>query len=66
MMWVRPLQRAVMGVPVLGPALQTLALARIAWSMHLTMNAGMEVRKALRLSLEEFPQRPIHRQGGYD
>ncbi len=52
MMWVRPLQRAVLGVPVLGPALQTLALARIAWSMHLTMNAGMEVRKALRLSLK--------------
>jgi type II secretory pathway component PulF len=38
-------------VPVLGPSLQTLALARLAWSMHLTMNAGMELRKALRLSL---------------
>ena len=31
--------------------LQTLALARLAWSMHVTMNAGMEVRRALRLSL---------------
>ena len=52
MIWVRPIQRAIMGVPVLGPALQTLALARLAWSMQLTMNAGMELRRALRLSLK--------------
>jgi type II secretory pathway component PulF len=31
--------------------LQTLALARLAWSMHLTMDAGMELRRGLRLSL---------------
>ena len=43
--------RGVLRLPVLGPALQTLALARLAWSMHLTMNAGMELRRALRLSL---------------
>jgi len=52
MIWVRPIQLGVMGVPVLGPALQTLALARLAWSMQLTMNAGMELRRALRLSLK--------------
>jgi type IV pilus assembly protein PilC len=49
--WTRPLQRGVLRLPVLGPTLQTLALARMAWSMYLTMNAGMEVRRALRVSL---------------
>ena len=49
---VRPIQRGIMSAPVLGPALRTLALARLAWSMHLTMNAGMEVGRALRLSLK--------------
>ena len=47
----RPIQRAILRVPVLGPALQTLALARLAWSLNLTMNAGMEVRRSFRLSL---------------
>jgi type IV pilus assembly protein PilC len=28
-----------------------MALARIAWSMHLTMNTGMNVRRALELSI---------------
>jgi general secretion pathway protein F len=51
LVWTRPIQRAVLRLPVLGPALQTLALARLAWSMHLTMNAGMDLRKGLRLSL---------------
>ena len=51
LIFIRPLQRAILRVPVLGPALQTLALSRLAWSMHLTMNAGMELRKSLRLSL---------------
>jgi type IV pilus assembly protein PilC len=31
--------------------LQTVALARLAWSMHLTMYAGMDLRQALKLSL---------------
>ena len=43
-------QRAILRVPVLGPALQTMALSRLAWSMHLTMNAGMDLR-SMRLSL---------------
>jgi type II secretory pathway component PulF len=51
LVWAAPIQRAVFSLPVLGPALQTIALARLAWSMHLTMSAGMEVRRALRLSL---------------
>jgi type II secretory pathway component PulF len=49
--WTRPLQRGVLRLPVLGSALQTLALARMAWTMFLTLNAGMDVRRALRISL---------------
>jgi type IV pilus assembly protein PilC len=51
LLWVAPLQRFVLRVPMLGPALRTLALARLAWSMSVTMTAGMELRRALRLSL---------------
>jgi type IV pilus assembly protein PilC len=51
LIFIGPMQRAILRVPVLGRSLQTLALSRLAWSMHLTMNAGMELRKALRLSL---------------
>ncbi len=46
-----PIQRALLRLPVLGKALETLALARLAWSMHLTLNTGMDVRAALKLSL---------------
>ncbi len=51
LVWTKPIQRLVLQVPVLGQALQTLALSRLAWSMHVTMNTGMEVRRALKLSL---------------
>jgi type II secretory pathway component PulF len=49
--WTRPLQRLLFRVPGLGPALETLSLARLSWLMHLTMNSGMDLRKALRMSL---------------
>jgi len=51
LMWVRPVQRLMLTLPVIGPPLETLALARLAWVMHLTMNTGMDVRRAMRLSL---------------
>jgi type IV pilus assembly protein PilC len=50
-LWVAPLQRFLLQLPGLGPPLQTMALARLAWSMHLTFDTGMEVRRALNLSL---------------
>ncbi|HBO42664.1 MAG TPA: hypothetical protein DD670_01750 [Planctomycetaceae bacterium] len=55
-MWIRPLQRIVLQVPVVGGPLETLALSRLAWVMHLTMNTGMDVRRAMRLSLESTNQ----------
>jgi len=49
--WTRPIQLAVMKIPMLGKTLETLALARLAWSLDLTIRSGMEIRRALRLSL---------------
>jgi len=49
--WTRPIQRAVMRIPALGKALETLALARLAWSLSATLQSGMEIRRALKLSL---------------
>lgn len=51
LVWTRPIQRLVLQLPVIGTSLQTMALSRLAWSMHLTMNTGMDVRRALSLSL---------------
>jgi len=50
--WTRPFQLGLLRLPVLGKPLETLALSRLAWSMHVTMNTGMDVRRALRLSLQ--------------
>ena len=50
--WTRPLQHLVMRVPQLGKALETLAIARLAWALHLTQNAGMDLRPSLKLALE--------------
>jgi len=49
--WTRPIQRLALQLPGIGKPLRTIALSRLAWSMHLTMHAGMDVRRALRLSL---------------
>jgi len=51
LIWTRWVQRCVLGLPAVGKPLQTLALARLTWSIYLTMNAGMEIRRALKLSL---------------
>lgn len=45
------LQRLLMGVPAVGRALQTLALARLAWTLGLALDSGMPVRRALALAL---------------
>jgi type II secretory pathway component PulF len=50
-LWVAPLQRLIMCVPKLGTVLETFAMARLAWAMHVTLNSGMDLRKALKLSL---------------
>lgn len=51
-LWVAPIQIALIRVPVLGQAIRTLALSRLAWSLHLTLDTGMNLRHALQLSLQ--------------
>lgn len=50
-LWAAPLQQLMMRIPQLGKALETFALARLTWAMHVTLNSGMDLRKALSLSL---------------
>jgi len=52
LVWTHPVQRALLNVPVLGKALQSLALARLAWSLYLTTMSGMDIRRAVRLSVQ--------------
>ena len=46
------LDRLVMNIPWLGESIRTMCLANMAWSMALTIGAGMGIRSAMRLSLE--------------
>lgn len=50
--WIRPLQRAVVMIPVVGQAFQTLALSRFTWAFQLVLGTSMDLRKALPLVLE--------------
>jgi type IV pilus assembly protein PilC len=50
--WVKPVQRFVLKLPGVGKPLETIALARLTWALNLTFNSGMNVRRALRLSLQ--------------
>ena len=51
MLWTQPLQRAVMRLPGVGPSLEKIALARLAWALHLTMNVEMDLRRLVPLVL---------------
>jgi type IV pilus assembly protein PilC len=51
LVWTQPIQRFLLRIPGLGKPLQTMALARLAWSLHITMSSGMEIRRAIQLSL---------------
>jgi type II secretory pathway component PulF len=50
--WVEPLQRAVMATPVVGHSLKTLALARLAWTLAVTHDTGMDTIRAVRLAVK--------------
>jgi type IV pilus assembly protein PilC len=49
--WTRPVQLLLMQIPWLGTSLRTLAMAKLAWTMSLTMDAGMDLLRALPLCL---------------
>jgi len=50
--WIQPLQHAVVQIPVVGQAFQTLALARFTWAFQLVLGTSMDLRKALPLVLD--------------
>ncbi len=52
LVWTRFIQRGVVHVPVVGKAIECLALGRVAWALNLTLNAGMDTRRAVALSLK--------------
>lgn len=43
---------ALLRLPFIGPCIQSLALARFALALNLTLNSGMSIMKAVRLSLQ--------------
>ena len=49
-LWVAPLQQLALSTPIVGSALQTLALSRLAWTLSLTTNTSMDIRAAVRLA----------------
>lgn len=51
LLWVRPLHHLVMHIPGIGPAIQDLCLARLAWALHLTLNVEMDLRRLVPLAL---------------
>lgn len=52
MTWCAPLQKGLLRVPVAGPFMTSLALERLCWAMSMTFSTGMDVRRAVRMSLE--------------
>jgi type II secretory pathway component PulF len=51
LLWTRPLQRAMLHLPGICPALERIYLARLAWAMHLTLNVAMDFRRLVPLVL---------------
>lgn len=45
------LQRLLMQIPSVGPAVQKICLARMTWAMHLTLNVEMDLRQLIPLVL---------------
>ena len=56
--WFGPLPSALlMRVPVVGTTLQTMALARLSWTLSLALNAGIDARRAIRMALNSTQSR---------
>jgi type II secretory pathway component PulF len=49
--WTKPIQRFMIQVPGIGTAIESLALGRLSWTLHLTLNSGMDTRRAVALAL---------------
>ena len=62
--WTAPLRKLVLYVPILGSALHKLALARLAWSLHLALATGMDVRRAVSLGIRSTRNARFEQQSG--
>lgn len=51
LLWVRPLHHFVMRIPGIGPAIEKICLARLAWALQLTLNVDMDLRRLIPLVL---------------
>lgn len=49
--WTKPVQRFMIRVPGIGTAIESMALGRLSWTLHLTLNSGMDTRRAVALAL---------------
>ncbi|HEV3340723.1 MAG TPA: type II secretion system F family protein [Pirellulales bacterium] len=49
--WTRPIQLLLIRLPGLGKPIETLALAQFSWTMYVTLEAGMDLLKAIPLCL---------------
>lgn len=50
-LWTRSLQQALVRLPAIGPCFEKLALARMAWVLHLTLNVAMDLRRIVPQAL---------------
>jgi len=50
-LWTRPLQRLLIQLPALGPAIEKIALSRLTWALHLALNVEMDLRRVVPLVL---------------
>jgi type IV pilus assembly protein PilC len=50
-LWIKPLQRATLRLPWIGRPLETISLARMAWTLHLALDVEMDLRRVMPLAL---------------
>jgi type II secretory pathway component PulF len=50
--WTRLIQYLVLRIPQLGKTVEKLCLARFVWTFYITVESGMEIRRAVRMSLK--------------
>jgi type IV pilus assembly protein PilC len=62
-LWTRGLQRGMLKLPMIGGALQTLAMARFTWALQLVFDTSMDLRKALPLALDATGNDYYRQQG---
>ena len=50
--WTRLIQYLILRIPYIGKTVEKLCLARFVWTFYITLESGMEIRRAVRMSLK--------------